>query len=47
MKKTIKKYISNGVLALTGMSMIFSSCKESFLEADPLSFYEPVTTFST
>ena len=47
MKKTIKKYISNGVLALTGMSMIFSGCKESFLEADPLSFYEPVTTFST
>ena len=47
MKKTIKKYISNGVLALTGMSMIFSSCKESFLEADPLSFYEPTTTFST
>lgn len=47
MKKTIKKYISNGVLALTGMSMIFSGCKESFLEADPLSFYEPTTTFST
>lgn len=32
---------------VAGTSMLLSSCKESFLEADPLSFYEPTTTFST
>jgi hypothetical protein len=28
-------------------SAFFSSCSEEFLEPDPLSFYEPTTTFST
>lgn len=47
MKNIIKKYISNGLLAFAGVSMILTSCSESFLEADPLSFYEPTKTFST
>ncbi|NDV84643.1 RagB/SusD family nutrient uptake outer membrane protein [Bacteroides sp. 51] len=38
------------VMALTsvvGSSLLFNSCSESFLEPDPLSFYEPESTFTT
>lgn len=47
MKKFIKKHIFNSMVMLAGTSMVLGSCQESFLEADPLSFYEPTTTFST
>ena len=47
MKRFIQKQIFNGLVMVAGTSMLLSSCKESFLEADPLSFYEPTTTFST
>lgn len=33
-------------LALGGI-MLLNSCKEDFLQPDPLSFYEPAKTFST
>ena len=47
MKRFIQKHIFNGLVMLAGASIVFTSCKESFLDADPLSFYEPTTTFST
>lgn len=47
MKRFIQKHIFNGLVILAGVSIMFTSCKESFLDADPLSFYEPTTTFST
>lgn len=47
MKRFIQKQIFNGLVMAAGASMLFSGCKESFLEADPLSFYEPAATFST
>lgn len=47
MKNFIQKHIFNGLVMLAGIFIAFTSCKESFLEADPLSFYEPTTTFST
>ncbi|MDR1098328.1 MAG: RagB/SusD family nutrient uptake outer membrane protein [Tannerella sp.] len=31
----------------TGCILLFSGCSEEFLKPDPLSFYEPATTFST
>ena len=46
MKDYIKNKITKGVLALIG-AMILTGCAESFLEPDPLSFYEPETTFTT
>jgi len=49
MKKTNKRLnhiLKYGALLLGGL--IFSTgCKKSFLQPDPLSFYEPTTTFST
>ena len=48
MKKINKRlnHIKYGALLVGGL--IFSSgCKKSFLAPDPLSFYEPTTTFST
>lgn len=36
-----------GVLTTMCAPLFFSSCSESFLEPDPLSFYEPEITFST
>lgn len=36
----------NGV-ALFTMALTLASCGDSFLEQDPLSFYEPTTTYST
>lgn len=47
MKRIIQKHIFNGLVILVGASIMLSSCKESFLNADPLSFYEPAATFST
>lgn len=35
------------LISLLGSSVFLSSCKESFLEPDPLSVYQPTTTFST
>lgn len=47
MKTFIRKHICNGLVVLAGISMAFTSCKDDFLKEDPLSFYEPTTTFST
>lgn len=43
-----KKYIkaSAGMILLSSV-MALTGCKDSFLEPDPLSFYEPNTTFTT
>ncbi|KRD12393.1 starch-binding protein [Flavobacterium sp. Root901] len=35
------------LLPLIVLAALFSSCSKDFLEQDPLSFYEPETTFST
>nr|WP_294781071.1 RagB/SusD family nutrient uptake outer membrane protein [uncultured Flavobacterium sp.] len=45
----MKKYIKNKILMLVPLvaSALLVSCSEDFLEPDPLSFYEPGTTFST
>ncbi|WPO78363.1 RagB/SusD family nutrient uptake outer membrane protein [Flavobacterium sp. KACC 22761] len=46
----MKKYIKNKILMLAPLavaSALMVSCSEDFLEPDPLSFYEPETTFST
>lgn len=47
----MKKYVKNKFSKLTpmmiGAVMLASSCSKDFLEPDPLSFYEPETTFST
>jgi hypothetical protein len=37
----------NIVSAIVCGSLLLSACKKDFLKADPLSFYEPTTTFST
>src|SRR5665648_360253 len=42
------KYINKSWgLILIGAIITMSGCKESFLEPDPLSFYEPTATFAT
>lgn len=46
MKNYIKNKLSKGILILTGVAFL-SSCTDSFLKPDPLSFYEPETTFTT
>lgn len=45
----MKKYIKNKILMLVPLvaSALLVSCSEDFLEPDPLSIYEPGTTFST
>lgn len=46
----MKKYIKNKITRLVpfvALAVLSSSCSKDFLEADPLSFYEPETTFST
>jgi hypothetical protein len=45
MKRNMTLY-KNGV-ALFTMALTLASCGDSFLEQDPLSFYEPTTTYST
>ena len=46
MNNYIKNKLSKGVLLLTGIA-VFSACTDNFLKPDPLSFYEPETTFAT
>lgn len=41
------KRASAGVTLLVGGMVLLSSCSKNFLKPDPLSFYEPTTTFST
>ncbi|KAA6340076.1 RagB/SusD family nutrient uptake outer membrane protein [termite gut metagenome] len=36
-----------GLITVICSSVFFGSCSEEFLKPDPLSFYEPTTTFST
>ncbi|MFL9830270.1 RagB/SusD family nutrient uptake outer membrane protein [Flavobacterium sp. ST-87] len=46
----MKRYIKNNISKLAPLVVVaalFSSCSKDFLEPDPLSFYEPGTTFST
>lgn len=46
MNKKLKR-ASKGLTILVGGMVLLSSCKKEFLQPDPLSFYEPVATFST
>lgn len=46
MKKHINTKILNGI-KVSLAALMLASCTDDFLEADPLSFYEPETTFST
>ncbi|WP_035651343.1 MULTISPECIES: RagB/SusD family nutrient uptake outer membrane protein [unclassified Flavobacterium] len=46
MKKYIKNKIST-LVPLVAVTALLVSCSKDFLEPDPLSFYEPETTFST
>lgn len=46
MKNYMKNKLSKGILILTGAALL-SACTDDFLKPDPLSFYEPETTFST
>ncbi|WP_431242225.1 hypothetical protein ACQ9BO_20280 [Flavobacterium sp. P21] len=46
----MKKYIKNKISRLVPfavLAVMASSCSKDFLEADPLSFYDPETTFTT
>lgn len=46
----MKKYqinISIAIILLAGIEVMLSGCKKDYLEPKPLSFYEPVETFST
>lgn len=43
----MKNRISKGMSLLIGAAFLASSCTDSFLKPDPLSFYEPDVTFST
>jgi hypothetical protein len=40
-------YISIAFAATSALITMIAGCKKSFLQPDPLSFYEPVATFST
>ncbi|WP_276481708.1 RagB/SusD family nutrient uptake outer membrane protein [Paraflavitalea pollutisoli] len=46
MNKTLKR-ASKGLTLLVGGMVLLSSCKKSFLQPEPLSFYEPGATFNT
>ena len=41
------KNILKGGVAVIAMASMLVGCGDSFLEQDPLSFYEPATTYST
>ena len=43
----VKRLSAAGLVTVMCGSAIFSGCSESFLKPDPLSFYEPETTFTT
>lgn len=47
MKQIIQKINRICLALLMGGTILFSGCSEDFLKPDPLSFYEPTTTFST
>ncbi len=47
MKQITHKINRNCLTLLMGGTILLSSCSEDFLKPDPLSFYEPTTTFST
>lgn len=40
-------YIFKCLTLIIGSNILLSGCSKSFLEPDPLSFYEPTTTFNT
>ena len=41
------KNLYKGCLAMASLAMVSTSCTDSFLEQDPLSFYEPTATYVT
>ena len=46
----MKRYIKNKISILVPLvvaAALLVSCSKDFLEPDPLSFYEPETTFTT
>jgi starch-binding outer membrane protein, SusD/RagB family len=43
----IIKRLSTALLVFAGITLTFSGCKREYLEAEPLSFFEPGETFST
>ena len=45
--KMISKNIRIMLIAMLGSIVFFSSCTKDFLKPDPLSFFDPTTTFST
>lgn len=47
MKQIIKKYNRICLALFTGSAILFGGCSESFLEPDPLSVFEPGSTFTT
>lgn len=47
MKQITRKLNRICLAALLGSTVFLGSCSEDFLNPDPLSFYEPTTTFST
>ena len=47
MKSNIFNYMSKSLRLLAGTTMLATSCSDDFLKQDPLSFYEPKTTFAT
>lgn len=47
MKSNIFNYMSKSLILLAGTTMLATSCSDDFLKQDPLSFYEPKTTFAT
>lgn len=47
MKSNIINNMSKGFIALASTVMLTTSCSDDFLKQDPLSFYEPKTTFET
>lgn len=47
MKQIIQKLNHIVPALLIGGAVLFSGCSDEFLKPDPLSFYEPTTTFST
>ena len=45
--KNIMIQFSKACLLVAAGAMLLSGCKKEFLDTDPLSFYEPATTFTT
>lgn len=47
MKNIYNKLSKACLLLISAGALVFGSCSKSFLDTDPLSFYEPATTFTT